>query len=188
MRQMFMCSLESPVGRLELGATEKGVCLLEFGDRRALPSEIGLLEKKMGCGVVAGGNEHLDRLADELGRYFARTLTAFSTPLDIVGTPFQRRVLAELRRIPYGKTISYGCLAERIGQPGAQRAVGQANGANRIAIVVPCHRVVQSDGKLGGYGGNLRRKRFLLDLESSPDSVPAGGADAVSGACVRSST
>ena len=188
MRQMVVCSMESPVGRLELGATERGVCLLEFGDRRTLPSEIALLEKKTGCSVVAGENGHLDRIADELKRYFARTLTAFSTPLDIVGTPFQRRVWAALRRIPYGKTISYGCLAERIGQPGAQRAVGQANGANRIAIVIPCHRVVQSDGTLGGYGGNLRRKQFLLDLESSRDSVPAGGGDAVSGACLRSST
>ena len=188
MRQMVVCSMESPVGRLELGATERGVCLLEFGDRRALPSEIALLEEKMGCGVVVGTNEHLDRIADELGRYFARTLTEFSTPLDIMGTPFQRRVWAELRRIPYGKTISYGRLAERIGQPGAQRAVGRANGANRIAIAIPCHRVVRSDGKLGGYGGEPRRKQFLLDLEASKDSVPAGSRDAVSGACVRSLT
>jgi O-6-methylguanine DNA methyltransferase len=84
----------------------------------------------------------------------------------MVGTPFQRRVWDELLRIPYGVKLSYGDVAERIGRSGAQRAVGRANGTNRIAIVIPCHRVVQSDGKLRGYGGGLWRKQFLLDLEA----------------------
>jgi methylated-DNA-[protein]-cysteine S-methyltransferase len=101
----------------------------------------------------------------QLAAYFARELREFDLPLDLHGTPFQRRVWAELQRIPYGETISYGELAERVGVRGGARAVGGANGKNPVAIVVPCHRVVASVG-LGGYGGGLDRKRKLLDLES----------------------
>ena len=108
---------------------------------------------------------HLQQLATELEAYFAGALRDFSVPLVSPGTPFQQRVWNELGRIPYGQTRSYEELAIAVGIPGGQRSVGRANGLNRIAIVIPCHRVVRKDGHLGGYGGGLRRKQFLLDLE-----------------------
>lgn len=103
--------------------------------------------------------------AGQLGAYFAGELTVFDLPLQPDGTPFQRRVWTALRAIPYGQTVSYGQLAAGLGAPAASRAVGLANGRNPISIVVPCHRVIGSDGSLTGYGGGIDRKRFLLDLE-----------------------
>ena len=166
MQTIITQTVESPIGPLQLGTTDRGICLLEFADRRALPTEIGQLRAAVGP-LVPGNHAHLEQMADELARYFAGTLKAFKVPLDIVrGTPFQRQVWERLCRIPYGATMSYGELAEAIARPGAQRAVGAANGANCIAIVIPCHRVVQSDGKLRGYGGGLWRKQFLLEHEA----------------------
>lgn len=104
--------------------------------------------------------------ARQLAGYFARTRRAFQLPLGLQGTPFQLQVWNALLRIPYGETRTYGQLAVELGHPGAARAVGAANGANPLAIVVPCHRVIAAGGGLGGYGGGLERKRFLLDLES----------------------
>jgi AraC family transcriptional regulator of adaptative response/methylated-DNA-[protein]-cysteine methyltransferase len=153
------------------------VCLVEFTDRRALEVQFGTLRKRMGCAVVPGRNEHLAGLRDELERYFAGTLTKFSVPIVTPGTSFQRAVWARLRRIPYGQTVSYEQLARDLGRPGAQRAVGRANGDNRVAILIPCHRVVMNNGELGGYGGGLWRKQFLLDHERR-----ATGAQASSGA------
>jgi len=111
--------------------------------------------------------ELLERTAEQLDRYFAGTLTVFHLPLDLAGTPFQRRVWDELVRIPFGETISYGELARRVGRPGSARAVGAANGQNPVSIIVPCHRVVGSNGKLTGYGGGLPRKAWLLDHEAA---------------------
>ena len=108
-----------------------------------------------------------DEVERQLGAYFAGQLREFSLPLETPGTPFQQTVWRALCDIPYGTTCSYGQLAERIGSPGAQRAVGAANGANRVAIVVPCHRVIESGGGLRGYGGGLERKQFLLELEGA---------------------
>jgi methylated-DNA-[protein]-cysteine S-methyltransferase len=120
-----------------------------------------------GQGPEAGSTDSavLAAAASQLRAYFAGELTSFDLPLGPEGTPFQQKVWAALREIPYGVTASYGELAERIGQRSASRAVGLANGRNPIAIVVPCHRVIGSDGSLTGYGGGLDRKRFLLDLE-----------------------
>jgi AraC family transcriptional regulator of adaptative response/methylated-DNA-[protein]-cysteine methyltransferase len=157
--------VESPLGPLVVGATDEGVCLLEFCDRRALETQLETLRKRFGCAVVPGHHEHLDRLRDELTRYFEGALTEFRVPITFPGTPFQRAVWEGLLRIPYGETRSYEELARAVGNPGAQRAVGRANGLNRVAIVIPCHRVVNKDGQLGGYGGGLWRKQFLLDLE-----------------------
>ncbi len=167
-----MAWLTSPLGPLVAGATDEGVCLVEFTDRRMLETELAALRKQFGdSAVVPGMNRHLRQLEAELGEYFAWTLRAFSVPLVCPGTPFQQRVWEELRRIPYGETRSYEALAAAVGQPDGQRAVGRANGMNRIAIVVPCHRVVRKDGQLGGYGGGLRRKEFLLELERSSCAV-----------------
>jgi methylated-DNA-[protein]-cysteine S-methyltransferase len=105
-------------------------------------------------------------VAEQLQQYFARERTGFDVALSMSGTAFQRRVWAALREIPYGRTRSYGDLARQLGQPGAARAVGLANGRNPIAVIVPCHRVVGADGSLTGFGGGLPRKRALLELES----------------------
>jgi AraC family transcriptional regulator, regulatory protein of adaptative response / methylated-DNA-[protein]-cysteine methyltransferase len=157
--------IESPVGPLLLGATDQGICLLEFNDPRMRGSQLAALRKRFGCAVVPGRHDHLERLKDELTRYFAGTLTAFQVPLVYPGTPFQEAVWKGLLQIPHGETRSYEDLAGAVGAPGAQRAVGRANGTNRVAIVIPCHRVVNKSGQLGGYGGGLWRKQFLLDLE-----------------------
>jgi AraC family transcriptional regulator of adaptative response/methylated-DNA-[protein]-cysteine methyltransferase len=157
--------LNSPLGPLVAGATSEGVCLLEFTDRRMLEAELATLRKYFNAPAVPGMNDHLQQLTTELAAYFGGRLRAFSVPLVTHGTLFQKRVWNELLRIPYGQTRSYEELAVAVGEPEGQRAVGRANGMNRIAIVIPCHRVVRKDGHLGGYGGGLRRKQFLLDLE-----------------------
>jgi AraC family transcriptional regulator of adaptative response/methylated-DNA-[protein]-cysteine methyltransferase len=110
-------------------------------------------------------NGHLERLQDELAGYFAGTLRSFSVSLLYPGTPFQQRVWEQLLLVPYGETRSYQYLAAAVGNPAAVRAVGRANGLNRIAILIPCHRIVNKNGNLGGYGGGMRRKQFLLNLE-----------------------
>jgi methylated-DNA-[protein]-cysteine S-methyltransferase len=112
-------------------------------------------------------------ISEQLSEYFARSRRTFTIPIALAGTPFQKRVWSELMTIPYGETRSYRQLAEAIGNPSSMRAVGAANGQNPISIIVPCHRVIGSDGALVGYGGGLERKRFLLDLER-----PARPADA----------
>lgn len=155
----------SPIGPLLLGATADGLCLLEFTDRRAIETQIKTLRRRINRPIVPGKNEHIERTAAELDRYFDGRLTEFKTPLVIAGTPFQERVWRRLLKIPYGETLSYDRLARDIRRPGAQRAVGRANGDNRIAIIVPCHRVIRADGHLSGYGGGVWRKRFLFDLE-----------------------
>ena len=157
--------LETPLGQLVSGATSEGVCLLEFADRAILEDQFAALQKRFGHAIIPGTNPHLEQLAAELALYFSGDLHRFTVPLLLSGTPFQENVWRELLNIPYGETLSYSQLAERVGTANAQRAVGQANGTNRIAIVIPCHRVVNKHGKLGGYGGGLWRKQILLDLE-----------------------
>ena len=157
--------LETPLGPMLAGANAKGVCLLEFTDRRMLEAQLKTVGQRFGCAVVPGRHEHLDRLKDELTRYFAGSLKQFTVPLIFPGTPFQQRVWEALLRIPYAETCSYEDIARAVGSPDAVRAVGRANGMNRIAIVIPCHRVVNKSGQLGGYGGGLWRKQFLLNLE-----------------------
>lgn len=157
--------VESPLGPLLMGATDDGVCLLEFTDRRALETQLSAVRRHFASAIVPGEHKQLLRLQDELKRYFAGSLREFTVPLVYPGTPFQRKVWEQLRKIPYGETRSYEDIARAVGTPSAQRAVGTANGLNRIAIVIPCHRVVNKSGRLGGYGGGLWRKQFLLDLE-----------------------
>lgn len=160
-----LARLPSPLGPLLAGATDEGVCLLEFGDRRALERQLRTLARRLQAAFVPGDNAHLRRLRGELEQYFAGRRREFSVPLVLPGTDFQRRVWEGLRRIPCGETRSYASQARALGAPGAVRAVARANGDNRVAILVPCHRVVGSDGRLTGYGGGLWRKQWLLDLE-----------------------
>jgi AraC family transcriptional regulator of adaptative response/methylated-DNA-[protein]-cysteine methyltransferase len=164
--------IESPIGPFVAGCTPAGICLMEFSDRRMLEAQFATLRKRFGCAIVPGKHEHLDRLKAELGEYFAGTRRQFAVPLIYPGTAFQQRVWNGLLKIPYGETCSYEDLANAVGAPNAQRAVGTANGMNRIAVVIPCHRVVNKGGKLGGYGGGLWRKQFLLDLERRVQAAP----------------
>ncbi len=157
--------METPLGPMLAGASEQGICLLEFVDRRMIETQLERLGRRLRAVLVPGTSPHFAGLADELRRYFAGELRRFGTPLDLRGTPFQLRVWAGLRSIPYGETRSYAGQARALGAPGAVRAVARANGDNRIAILVPCHRVLGTDGSLTGYGGGLWRKRWLLDLE-----------------------
>jgi len=163
--------LTSPLGPLVSAATDDGVCLVEFADRRALKGQAASLTRATGLAVVPGSNVHLEQLARELGEYFRGRRTSFDVPLERPGTEFQRTVWDALLRIPYGETRSYEQVAREIDRPGAQRAVGRANGQNRLSILVPCHRVVQKDGGLRGYGGGLWRKQRLLDLERGANRV-----------------
>jgi len=157
--------LRTPLGPLVAGATAEGVCLLEFTDRRMLETQFATVRRLFSGSIVPGSNRHLDVLERELAGYFSGALKKFTVPLVYPGTPFQRRVWEQLLTIPYGETRSYEQLATAIGNPEAVRAVGHANGLNRISILIPCHRVINKDGKLGGYGGGLRRKQYLLELE-----------------------
>jgi len=157
--------IETPIGPMLAGASAAGVCLLEFVDRRGIETQVRRLARAFDAALVPGASPRLDALAEELRRYFAGELRRFTVPLDLRGTPFQEQVWRALVTIPYGETRSYAEQARLIGAPAATRAVARANGDNRIAIVVPCHRVVGADGTLTGYGGGLWRKRYLLDLE-----------------------
>jgi AraC family transcriptional regulator of adaptative response/methylated-DNA-[protein]-cysteine methyltransferase len=157
--------IASPVGPLVAGATSEGIALLEFSDRRMLEAQLKTLRRRLDAPLVPGRNRWLDKLRTQLDEYFAGRRQDFDLPLVIRGTPFQEQVWRALLTIPYGETWSYRDVAARIGQSGATRAVGTANGMNRIAIVIPGHRVVNADGRLGGYGGGVWRKQFLLDLE-----------------------
>jgi AraC family transcriptional regulator of adaptative response/methylated-DNA-[protein]-cysteine methyltransferase len=162
--------LPSPLGKLLAGATAEGCCLLGFQDREDLAKTEGRLQIWHKPALRRGTNAFLDRLELELAEYFKGSLRAFSAPLDLKGTPFQMAVWRLLLDIPYGETRSYGQLARAVGKPGASRAVGRANGSNPVAIVVPCHRIICSDGQLGGYGGGLWRKKYLLALENGGKS------------------
>lgn len=161
---VIMGEIDSPVGVLVAGVTDAGLCLLEFRDREVLATQIEKVRGRVGQTAV-GSHPLLAQLRTELREYFHGKRRDFSVPLVYPGTPFQMKVWNALRVIPYGETISYEELARRVGSPSGQRAVGHANGQNPIAIVIPCHRVVNKDGKLGGYGGGLWRKRLLLGLE-----------------------
>ncbi len=157
--------LESPLGPLLAGATDEGITLLEYTDRRMLEHNVQAMRRRFGCAVVPGQHPLLERLGRELDQYFQGTRREFTLPLAARGTSFQEKVWKELCRIRFAETISYDELARRVGQPTAQRAVARANGMNYVAILIPCHRVIGKDGSLTGYGGGLWRKRLLLELE-----------------------
>ncbi len=157
--------LLTPLGPMVAASTDEGICMLEFADRRMLETQVKRLKKYFGGEIIPGDSEYLEHLASELERYFKGELQEFTVPLVYPGTDFQVACWDYMRTIPYGATRSYSDEATAVRKPNATRAVGSANGDNRIAIVIPCHRVVGNDGKLSGYGGGLWRKRFLLDHE-----------------------
>ncbi|MBS0654918.1 MAG: methylated-DNA--[protein]-cysteine S-methyltransferase [Verrucomicrobia bacterium] len=144
---------------------EKALFLLQFTDHKGLESDIERIKKKTGSEIISGGTAAIDSIQQELELYFAGKTKAFKTALRLLCTPFQTSVWKELQRIPHGETRSYGELAKAIGNPTGYRAVAQANGANNFVIIVPCHRVINADGKLGGYSSGLQRKEWLLAHE-----------------------
>ncbi len=146
------------------GATDEAIVLCDFANRPMIGAQLAAVRRRIGP-TREGSSPLLERLESQLQEFFAGTRHDFDLPIDIPGSAFQERVWAELRRIPYGETISYRQLAERVGAGSAYRAVGRANGSNRVAVVVPCHRVIAAGGGLGGYGGGLAAKQRLLELE-----------------------
>lgn len=160
--------IETPLGAMLALADDRGLHLLDFVDRRGLERALATLQKRLRARALPGEHRYLAQIAHELGEYFAGKRRTFETPVVLTGSDFQSRVWNALLTIPAGTTWSYAELAKRIGRPQAVRAVGRANGDNRLSIVVPCHRVIGADGALTGYGGGLARKQKLLDLERAP--------------------
>ncbi len=158
--------IETPLGTMIACGVKDGICLLEFSDRKMLETELKDLAKRLNSTIVQGENPHFPKLRQELAEYFGGSRKEFSIPLLTPGTDFQVQVWQELQNIKFGQTRSYKAQAVALGNAEAVRAVARANGMNRIAIVIPCHRVVGSDGQLTGYAGGLWRKQRLLELES----------------------
>jgi len=169
--------LESPLGPLLAAASSRHIVLLEFTERRMLETQFDTLRRRFKVAIVPGENELLTRLKQELAEYFDGRRLRFTVPLNYPGTPFQQKVWNELLKIPYGETRSYEDIARKVGSASAVRAVGQTNGLNRICVVIPCHRVVNKDGKLGGYGGGLWRKQALLTLEQGQKPMNLGAPE-----------
>ncbi len=162
---LLFSRIETPLGPMIAMAEARGLVLLEFADRPALANEIDALRGRYGYAVIPGRNRHLDCIESELRDYFAGTRQTFTVQLITPGSAFERSVWNLLREVPYGAIKSYGELARHLGKPRAARAVGWANGRNRISIVIPCHRICASNGDLVGYGGGRARKQWLLDHE-----------------------
>jgi AraC family transcriptional regulator, regulatory protein of adaptative response / methylated-DNA-[protein]-cysteine methyltransferase len=157
----------TPLGPMFACATTEGVCLLEFANRRMLEREFKDLTRRLDAVILPGENAHIQQAVTELTEYFNGSRKTFSVPLHTPGTAFHRNVWQELQRIPYGQTVSYKQLAAKTGNHKAVRAVANANGMNRIAIIIPCHRVIGENGNLTGYGGGLPRKKWLIEMEQA---------------------
>ncbi len=157
--------LDTQLGPMIAIADEAALYLLEFVDRRGLEREIERLRWKMKSAIIPGTTQPIQSIESELKAYFEGRLSEFKTPLFLMGSPFQRCVWEELQKIPSGETRSYSDVAITMGKPSAFRAVAQANGANQLAIIIPCHRVININGELGGYGGGLMRKKWLINHE-----------------------
>lgn len=162
---IYLDRVTTKLGPMFIAATDLGLCLLEFTDRRMLERELIDLRKRF-CGVIVPGtNKFIKQTKKELSEYFKGERNQFTVPLDLAGTEFQKKIWLELIKIPFGETVCYQDQATKLGNPKAVRAVANANGMNKISIIIPCHRVIGKDGKLVGYGGGLPRKQWLLDHE-----------------------
>ncbi|MFW6250679.1 MAG: bifunctional transcriptional activator/DNA repair enzyme AdaA [Alkalispirochaetaceae bacterium] len=174
----------TPLGPMFAAATDEGLALLEFTDRRMLEREFADLSRRLDAPIVRGENAHTEAARSQLEEYFLGRRRAFSIELVTPGSPFQQSVWEQLRRIPFGETRSYAEQARAIGRASAVRAVARANGSNRLAVVIPCHRVLGSDGSLTGYAGGLQRKRWLLAHEGA---LPTALATSPSRTCSSAS-
>jgi O-6-methylguanine DNA methyltransferase len=168
---LYRSSLESPIGKLELMTTKNGLAVLHLGrlTRRRLE---GWARRCFPDAAIVDARKEHRLLAGQLREYFSGRRRIFDIPLDMRGSEFQKAVWTAVANIPFGSTVTYGEIAHLMGRPRASRAVGAANGANPIPIVVPCHRVIGSNGSLTGYGGGLARKRWLLAHEGVLGAEP----------------
>jgi O-6-methylguanine DNA methyltransferase len=157
--------IETPLGTMLAIGNDAGLYLLQFMDKGKLPKEMKQLKLATNCVITEGESASIHSIAQELQAYFKGELQAFHTPLIFFGTPFQQQAWQALQQIPYGKTKSYAEQAVHIGKSRAYRAVANANGANHLTIVIPCHRIITSCGKMGGYSAGLHRKVWLLEHE-----------------------
>jgi AraC family transcriptional regulator, regulatory protein of adaptative response / methylated-DNA-[protein]-cysteine methyltransferase len=164
----------TPLGPMFVCATNQGVCLLEFVDRRMLETEFKDLQRLLNAHIIVGENDHTRQAEHEIGEYFSGQRRKFDVALHTPGSAFQQSVWMVLKTVSYGRTSSYQAQAEQLGNTKAVRAVATANGANRIAIIIPCHRVIGKDGSLTGYGGGLERKRWLIDHEQRNVAICSG--------------
>lgn len=163
MDKLYISHINSPIGDMVAISDDDSIYLLEFADNQNIPSKLEPIID--GRDLIEEKREVIALLEDEIVSYFKGEIQEFKTPLHIIGTDFQKKAWQALREIPYGSTISYKEQAEKIADPKACRAVANANGSNRIAILVPCHRVIASSGDLSGYDGGVERKKYLLELE-----------------------
>jgi len=157
--------ITTPLGHMTAGATDDGLCLLEFSDRQMLNTQKSTLEKRLKMSLVSGNHPHLAETEKQLREYFSGQRKTFDLPLIYPGTPFQQKAWDALLQIPYGTTRSYKQQADAVGDVKSVRAVARANGENRLAIIIPCHRIIGADGGAVGYGGGVERKRWLLKHE-----------------------
>ncbi len=157
--------LDTPLGPMIAIASEEALYLLEFVDRRGLEREVERLRQKTKAAIIPGITNPIHSIEKELSQYFDGKLKEFKTPLFFLGSPFQKKVWEELAKIPFGETRSYSDIARAIEQPSSFRAVARANGSNQLAIIIPCHRVINADGTLSGYAGGVARKKWLIDHE-----------------------
>ncbi len=169
--------VETPLGAMIAISSATALHLLEFTDRKGLAREVQALVRSTGGRLGLGRFAPVDQVEAELSAYFAGESARFDTELRPLGTPFQRAVWGKLRTIPAGQTLSYGALARALDRPDAIRAVARANGANPIALAIPCHRVVGADGALTGYGGGLWRKQKLIEIERHYERIPPHDPD-----------
>ena len=165
--------INTPLGEMTAAATDEGICLLEFSDNKVLSSDYENIVLLFKTSIKEGRNRHLRQLKKELKEYFTGKRKEFSVPIVVPGTEFQKSVWSTLLNIPYGTTMSYQEQAHILKNPGSVRAVAHANSMNRIAIIIPCHRVIGSDGKLVGYGGGLERKKWLINHERKHSGKPS---------------
>ncbi len=164
---IFVSKHQCILGELVVATTNEGVCLLEFGDRSTLEKQIKNLSKELNLPLVEADNKYSIQLKEELDLYFGKNLKKFTIPIVFTGTDFQKRVYQSLIKIPYGTISTYKQQAIVLGDVKAIRAVATANGSNKIAIVVPCHRIIGSNGSMVGYAGGIHRKEVLLQLENA---------------------
>ncbi len=165
MTNLYTTQIETPLGNMIAVASDQALYLLEFTNRPGLEQELKRTAHKTASPVIPGGTPITESIQRELQSYFAGTLAQFKTPVVFCGSPFQNHVWQQLKKIPLGQTRSYANLAQAIGRPSAFRAVAKANSTNQLALIVPCHRVINKNGNLGGYAGGLSRKQWLIDHE-----------------------
>jgi len=164
--KLIFKEVKTPIGDMVFGSSDKGLCLLDFKYRKSFPRIFKRIKEYFGDNITYGSSEFIELAENELKQYFKGDLMVFTVPLDIRGSEFQLKVWDALLKIKYGKTNSYLEIGKKIGRPEAVRAIANANGQNGLAVIIPCHRVIGSDGSLTGYGGGIAIKKKLLQIES----------------------